>query len=74
MLARIQAINDLIPFMTILYEGEDPVPQFSEQELQVTFQNSGPKVWRDKQIEANIRPTPLVSQSLYYKALHSAKF
>ena len=43
MLARIQTINDLIPFMPIPSGGEDPVPKFSDQELQVILQNSGPK-------------------------------
>ena len=69
MLTRIQAINDLIPFMPILFGGEDPVPRFLDQELQVILQNSGPKAWKDKQIEANFCPTSLVSQSQYYKAL-----
>ena len=71
MLSRIQTINDLIPFMPIPYGGEDTVPRFSDQELQVILQNSGPKSWRDKQVEANIRPTSLASQSLYYEGLRS---
>ena len=71
MLSRIQAINDLIHYMPIPAGGEDPVPRFSDQELQVILQNSGPKAWRDKQIEANIRPTSLASQSLYYEGLRS---
>ena len=48
MLSQIQVINDLIPFITIPSGGEDPVPQFSDQELQVIMQNSGPKSWRDR--------------------------
>ena len=50
MLSRIQAINDLIQYMLIPAGGEDLIPQFTHQELQVILRNSGPKSWRDKQV------------------------